>query len=815
MKICSNIACNTPANCFPPTLSRLHCKVDPEQSILQSCRFVATSRPGREKTQALSMGRHAHPRDKLLDTDPNSITTLTIMSEGRIKTGISRAHWCTKDARFEPTKAIRDKSERADQAKDKREEEICWLDRLFEGGMVLPEAADGKNRALTVLLTGPAGTGKSTLALELCHRLALSEQPELRLTKTGRRVTGLNSLYISAETNGRWPMQKATQLNWARREHIRLLNPDDPPKKNDADHYVWIDTTKKFVDYLIGKPRSLFGGISEAIVRDTLKRVMVTSITDDLIKTVRQDLEAKVAARNHLTTTEIIRDFNLDVLVVDSLNSIGTSQGKSGVMEQFVSLIDGTGLKMIIAILESTDPTLEQWLYVFDTVIRLDMINVGKKDAEGYLMRTLEIKKARYQSHVWGVHQLKFAKATKAFSDDDASKSPSKANIGKTTNPTLPSLREARRAHPYCAEGGIFIFPSIPYHLSLYKRLSPEWTDKRLSSGIDDLDQDLRGEPDEQGGFPYQRCTGFVGMRGGHKSHLGYLFVLNHILGRENNKALVVSLRDDENMARGTMAKILTELPKGKPSAQASPGIGHAQKAAEKKLVDLELKDQLELQFFPPGHIAPEEFYHRILISVLRLKQNGGDVVLLFNSLDQLASRFPLCAKEEIFVPGLIETLTANQVTSVFIGVDEEGQPTQQYGLLSMADALISFNRVRIGRNDYLGHLEEAIVARKLRLAVESAQERSDISPANTDARAQAAKLVSKLKSESDPFENLYPRPVVLDIVRFAGGQAAKIGGMLELKQLGDARNLQVWGKEYGLCYVPFSKKHRRRAPSE
>src|ERR1700732_4339274 len=109
-----------------------------------------------------------------------------------LTTNVSQAFWCTHDARspFQPA---------TDPQKDGKKK-IAWLDELFEGGIELPEAPAHGHRALTLLVTGPPGGGKSTLAMELCYRLAKEQD--------------LSSLYITSETDDQWMIEKAHSFGW-------------------------------------------------------------------------------------------------------------------------------------------------------------------------------------------------------------------------------------------------------------------------------------------------------------------------------------------------------------------------------------------------------------------------------------------------------------------------------------------------------------------------------------------------------------------------------------------------------------------------
>ena len=202
------------------------------------------------------------------------------------------------------------------------------------------------------------------------------------------------------------------------------------------------------------------------------------------------------------------------------------------------------------------------------------------------------------------------------------------------------------------------------------------------------------------------------------------------------------------------------------------------------KIEHLEEDDRLEILYFPPGYITPEEFYHRMFMSIQRLKygkRNEGierNVTVLFNSLDQLRSRFPLCAKEQIFIPGIIETLSAENISSIFIAVEELGQPDEQFGLRSMADALISFKHEPMHRIDYLGHLHDHLNLEKE--TIDSAEKY----------------IPSTLK------------PVTIRIVRFAGGHAAGDAGILELITQDNRKKNLYPG--LGLQFIPFSPKSKR-----
>jgi KaiC/GvpD/RAD55 family RecA-like ATPase len=628
----------------------------------------------------------------------------------KLRTEISKAFWCSHKtdggASIEP--AIKPRT---------REEEINWFDELLEGGFVLPKQDSKQKRAVTILLSGPPGSGKSTFALELAYRCSQLEKKE-----------AMHTLYVTSESSAEWLQEKAISLGWFEAERF-IHKTTKQEHRHPGGAHVDILETDQFKYYLEDiDRRSPIGTVIHGIAGILHLGPRVGQDTYNMVAEKKDDVVIK----------RILGINEPGILIIDSLNTVDKSQ-RQELFNRFTELTS-SGPKIILIVLDTSDSQSEFdfCAYMADTIIRLD-----RKYITDYMIRTIEIVKARYQPHVWGIHQLKIYGPAKFDSKD--------------------KYELIKRAHPFRREGGIFIFPSIHYYLSTYKRLSPEIPAIHDPTKMKNLNKILKG------GFPKGRCVGFMGGRGGHKSHLGYQHLLHKVIDKDE-RGIVISLRDDEGTAKKTMQTILLQDFKLQDIEKCEP-----------VLDEFLREDKLDILYYPPGYITPEEFFHRLFMAIQRMKHNNpkNSITLLFNSLDQLGSRFPLCAKEAIFIPGIIETLTAESITSIFIGVEEPGQPPEQYGLLSMADLILSFKQQWFPKDQYLGHIEESL----------------------------ADKTKKVFNIGNDKLGSIVPA-VVMSVVRYTGGQAAGAGGILELVDKKDA-NFKIYGRE-GLHFVPFSPKYQQ-----
>ncbi|MCA1701753.1 MAG: hypothetical protein LC808_00155 [Actinobacteria bacterium] len=584
------------------------------------------------------------------------------------------------------------------------------MDQLLKGGIRY-----FRDKPLTLLITGPPGTGKTTLALEMCYRLAQRSSAQ---GDTG--IGARSSLFVSTDSESRQLIEHARSFGWPdvdrhlfNVDSIGLREDTRPPDSTSAVAILGSDRVKKW-DTLLD------------LVEEATKELLewITHLPPKLMNRLMGIFRIQEQAES---LQDQLRSVSPHVVVFDGLNAL-THVQQGDVFQTFLKGLRSVSQppNLVVLILDTGDPAAHpSWEYVCDLVIRLD-----HAEEEGYYRRTLEIRKARYQEHVWGKHQVKIYPGSDFREDDDATK--------------------YRRAHPYRREGGLYIYPSIHYYLSAYKRITPRESPTRADTLPLPLNVLLRD------GYPEERCSAFIGDRGTHKSHLAYLHLLHRILNRRE-RGLVVSLRDDEAVTRHTLAGILEDelhVPAGE---------------CDGKIRSLEQANRLEILYYVPGYITPEEFMHRMLMSVYRMKkaphhERAPRLTVLFNSLDQLAARFPLCANERIFVPGVIEVLSGTGTTTIFVAVEEPGQPPEQYGLLSMADLIVRFDRRQFPERDYLGHL-------KVHLAEATAHD--------TIAGERLEEAVADLE-RSGTADRAFRDVVVLQVERFSGGQSAGAQGMLE-----------------------------------
>lgn len=647
----------------------------------------------------------------------------------KIKSGISQAYWCDTSytiAKFQAAELAFDTSNR---------QTLSWFDKMFEGGISLPKGDSDTLRPITMLVSGPPGCGKTTLITELCYRLAVNEQ---------RNDKALSTLYISTDAETSRMIDNAVDLGWDKaNEYFIPFDTDDNQSKlkSGLKSMIGVWGREKFLKTI--EKQDMLSSMIEAAV---------TSLDNWVLKAnapgifTRFKYKFTYSPIDQASGGENAEKYIPDILVVDSLNILNP-EGQMKFFQSFVKACKATRLVIFVLNTGTDNQEHKLWEYFSDIVVQLDHQYV-----HDYYVRTIEVVKARYQSHWWGKHQLKIYANPKSLT------------IPEETNTTRVHEYNTmmKRSHPYRTTGGVFIFPSIHSYLSVYKRktLSEEPSrDDTYPKKLNTVFQIPRG-----------RCTAFIGERGGHKSHLGYLHLLNRLVSHVGESCLIVSLREDEETTKKTLQNIAEQ----------------EFKYNEEMFNQFEKNNQLEVLYFPPGYITPEEFFHRMFISVHRLKRRNNPLTVMFNSLDQISARFPLCAKQEIFIPGIIQTLSGEGVTSICVAVDEPGQPVQQYGLLPMADLIVSFSMRRFKAQDYYSHIGKGW------------QKDFDT---NQDLHHKFQDLQADASNNAD----LNHEAVVLQVIRFSGGERAGKRGMLELVKTDELGRFPYL--EAGLHFTPLSEE--------
>jgi predicted ATP-dependent serine protease len=238
----------------------------------------------------------------------------------RLRTRISQAHWC------DPATTDFEKATISSVMRGNLNYGTCWLDELFEGGIVLPETGEGGKKALTMLLSGPPGTGKTTFAMELCCRLAESPRRtnEQSLDEVKRP---LKSLYLTTESHKDWMMQNVRSFGWPSVRHVgqteqfrvRIVDLEDIEREvGDSLGTPTLENTLSSQDSF-KTPEDAVAELEREGIGDVLSRLF-----KGVQRRPRRAPDASIVRTRSRQNTRLPlpNTTNIDVVVIDSLNTI-------------------------------------------------------------------------------------------------------------------------------------------------------------------------------------------------------------------------------------------------------------------------------------------------------------------------------------------------------------------------------------------------------------------------------------------------------------------------------------------------------------
>ncbi|UCC67990.1 MAG: AAA family ATPase [Armatimonadota bacterium] len=350
------------------------------------------------------------------------------------------------------------------------------------------------------------------------------------------------------------------------------------------------------------------------------------------------------------------------VVVLDSLNVLNPHWEPGEIVEGVQQGLPN-GVWVVIVVqdwMRGHDP-----YYAFIADIETRFEEVYRKD---YLLRTFRIVKMRWQDHTQGRHIVKIYGA------------PSEQRA--QTRPRAPAMERVGLDREH---GGVFVFPSVHRHLAAWPQRANASKSGVVPVPVPGMEHIMpagtsRSSGTRLHGFPKGRCTALIGGRGALKSHLAYYTLLSTLEDRLS-LAVLLSLRDDWDAAHDTLEQICHD----EQCKLSIPDLIEGHDA------------RLDIAYFRPGYIPPEEFMHRVVVAIdgLIARQGGraaGELLVVVNGLDHLAARHPLCAEEDMFVSAVLSYLCERGVTSLVTAATEGPAQGVSSGLLPMADLLLHFD---------------------------------------------------------------------------------------------------------------------------
>jgi RecA/RadA recombinase len=251
-----------------------------------------------------------------------------------------------------------------------------------------------------LLITGPPGSGKTTLALEMCYRLSKNNDAP-------------HSLYLTAEGES-WKLKdKAIRYGWDK-EVFYTVQDESQPDSNSVS-----EEAKKQQDprVLIWSARDVYNVIKSDGENDHSKfRVFLKyfkkfsspivsllqkinpgynfDLASNIVSSLYQFIPSESDYDKKKNKGDVFNEFGF--LVIDSLDVISNEELRKYLFDTFLTSISG-GPAVVVFIVdpESEGKYYKYWEHMCDVLLNMDYYYEA---SSRYMIRTIEVKKARYQS---------------------------------------------------------------------------------------------------------------------------------------------------------------------------------------------------------------------------------------------------------------------------------------------------------------------------------------------------------------------------------------------------------------------------------
>lgn len=530
------------------------------------------------------------------------------------------------------------------------DQELCWLDEMLgtssepgaskASGLFIPHGGNHE-RPYVLIVSGPPGSAKSTFALEVCYQLVENGDG--------------SALYVTTETSDEHILKKAQAFGWKQ-------------------------------DVFATKHLDAHGELACSHENGGKGKCLVHALVNP-----SQTAKAYTEGMDWATLLERLKKkggMSPDILVIDSFNTVpGAHSGpqtkgdttSGNPVAQLIDFCcsekqDVMRPRMLIVVLDvhgAKRDFVEGFDYFADATVRFNLT----LDDRGLASRTMEISKIKTQKHAEGVHTIEIFENPSGYGE--------------------------RHGSPFMRRGGLFVYPSIQWYLSRVRKDGLLEANRRgqIPTNFVAIPENIQmlvnsSDVGAQGYYCPGHTISLVGRQSVLKTRFAYATLLKNVI-EANRVGLIVSLDADIKVVKRIMSDIV--------KAEFS---GSLQGARPDDFVEaLFHDDRLSFIHYEPAYISPGEFFHRVYVAFKRPRQGHRDQgplrdkkvgFVLVDGLDQVESKFPLCAKEPLFVSALVTLFKVDgDACAIFTSSqdpDTDGcSQTSASALLPLSDLLLRF----------------------------------------------------------------------------------------------------------------------------